>query len=264
MDVKVPAAGFLSSEIDDTRPAIMEANAMSFALSKDANLLMMKIVQEALDSVHTTSWDPKAVVVRLLLRATGAFQGAMLLAERGMYVEGRIMARTLLEVSFSIGALSEAESTFMQMLRDDHFKSRRQRFVTLQKLGYAKTDSDRKLLLSAINALDKSLDLISPKTVSALGPLEFQYLAYQQLSDDSAHVSAASLDHYVEPFEERVYWSYKCGCGTPSEIEVTLYYILYALVPILVGAAELLEFEHFADELASLLQRFEALPHCSL
>jgi hypothetical protein len=260
MQIKTPSAGFLSSEVDEARSAILDANVESFALCKDANLVMMKIVQEALDSVHTTSWDPKAVVVRLLLRAAGAHQGAMLLSERGMHVEGRTMARTLLEVGFSIGALSESESTFMQMLRDDHFKSRRQRYLTLQKQGYAKTDTDKKLLLNAINSLDKSLELISPKAVSALGPLDFQYLAYQQLSDNSAHVSATSLDHYVQPFEGREYWEYKYGCGTPSEIEVTLYYVVYALIPVLVGAAELLGFEHFDEELTSLLDRFEALP----
>lgn len=105
MSWNVPPAGFLGSELDSACEAIVEANADWFSLAKTTNLLTMRIVQEALDTVHESSWSAEAIAVRLLLRAAGVFQGALLMAQRGMHVEGRIMARSLLEVSFSVGAL---------------------------------------------------------------------------------------------------------------------------------------------------------------
>lgn len=260
MNWKVPPAGFLGSEVDSVCEAIMEANADWFSLAKSTNLLTMRIVQEALDTVHTTSWAPEAVAVRLLLRAAGVYQGALLMTQRGMHVEGRIMARSLLEVSFSVGALTTAQSKYIQMLQDDHLKSRRQRFQTLQKQGLAKTAVERKALQEAIENLSKSLELISPKVLAAMGPLEFQYYAYQCLSDESSHVSASSLEHHVNAYEGRAYWDYKIGAGAPSEIATTLFYVLYAMHPILIGAAEVLKLEHYSDELSDLLTHFESLP----
>lgn len=260
MNWKVPPAGFLGSELDSACEAIMEANSDWFSLAKSTNLLTMRIVQEALDNVHATSWSAEAIAVRLLLRAAGVYQGALLLAQRGMHVEGRIMARSLLEVSFSVGALTSVQSKYIQMLRDDHLKSRRNRFQTLQNQGHAKTPAERKALKEAIESLSKSLELISPKILASMSPLEFQYYAYQCLSDESSHVSASSLEHHVNAYEERAYWEYKIGAGPPSEIAKTLFYVLYAMHPILIGVAEVLKFDQYNDEFNRILISFDELP----
>lgn len=260
MNWKVPPAGFLGSELDSACEAIMEANCDWFSLAKSTNLLTMRIVQEALDNVHATSWSAEAIAVRLLLRAAGIYQGALLLAQRGMHVEGRIMARSLLEVSFSVGALNSVQSKYIQMLRDDHLKSRRNRFQTLQNQGHAKTPAERKALKEAIESLSKSLELISPKILASMSPLEFQYYAYQCLSDESSHVSASSLEHHVNAYEERAYWEYKIGAGPPSEIAKTLFYVLYAMHPILIGVAEVLKFDQYNEEFNRILISFDKLP----
>lgn len=260
MNWKVPPAGFLGSELDSACEAIVEANADWFSLAKTTNLLTMRIVQEALDKVHATSWSADAIAVRLLLRAAGVYQGALLMAQRGMHVEGRIMARSLLEVSFSVGALTSVQEKYIQMLKDDHLKSRRNRFQTLQNQGHAKSPVERKALQEAIESLSKSLELISPKTLASMSPLEFQYYAYQCLSDESSHVSASSLEHHVNAYEERAYWEYKIGAGPPSEIAKTLFYVIYAMHPILIGVTEVLNFEQYNDELNKVLTYFDSLP----
>ena len=256
----VPPAGFLGREIDLACDEITEANADWFALAKSTNLLTMRIVQEALDTIQSTLWSAEAIAVRLLLRAAGVYQGALLMTQRGMHVEGRIMARSLLEISFSVGALTTDQSKYIQMLRDDHLKSRRNRFQTLQKQGHAKSTAERKALQDAIESLSKSLDLISPKILASMSPLQFQYYAYQCLSDESSHVSASSLEHHVNAHEQRAYWEYKIGAGPPSEIAKTLLYLLYAMHPILIGLVEVLKFEQYNDELNTILTQFDALP----
>ncbi|KQM56036.1 hypothetical protein ASE80_02935 [Pseudomonas sp. Leaf15] len=220
----------------------------------------MRIVQEALDKIHANSWSAEAIAVRLLLPAAGVYQGALLMAQRGMHVEGRIMARSLLEVSFSVGALTSAQSKYIQMLRDDHLKSRRNRIQTLLNQDHAKTPAERKVLQEALESLSKSLELISPKILASMSPLEFQYYSYQCLSDESSHVSASSLEHHVNAYEERVYWEYKIGAGPPAEIAKTLFYVLYAMHPILIGVAEVLKFEKYNDKFNKILTDFDALP----
>lgn len=128
MQWELPLAGFLSSEADELVPIILQANERFFALAKDVNQLIMAMVQESLNTVHTSSMADDAVLVRLLMRAAGFYQGALLMAERGMYVECRAMARSVIEVSLAVAAMGGDKATFMQMLRDDHLKSRRNRY----------------------------------------------------------------------------------------------------------------------------------------
>ena len=82
------------------------------------------------------------------------------------------------------------KAKFIQMLRDDHLKSRRNRYLTLH--DHSTDPKTRKTLQTAIGQLEKSLSIMSPKAVAALGPLESAYFTYQVLSDDAGHVSATS------------------------------------------------------------------------
>ncbi|WP_070096012.1 hypothetical protein [Pseudomonas sp. NBRC 111139] len=92
MEWILPKAGFLSSEVDEAVPTILQANQKLFGLVKDVNHLIMAVAQEAVNTVHTSSMSERAVLVRLLMRAAGFYQGALMLAERAMYVECRAMA----------------------------------------------------------------------------------------------------------------------------------------------------------------------------
>ncbi|MWV13624.1 hypothetical protein F3I62_16090 [Pseudomonas sp. R-28-1W-6] len=255
----LPPAGFLSLDIDEAIPAIREANADLFDFSKEVNHLLMKLAEQAVNTVQTSSMEQGAVVVRLLLRGAGSFQGHLLMAERGMHVESRIMIRSVLEVSFAVAAILKNSDSFMRMLRDDHHKSRRQQYESVLK--YSSLDEERlKIVRLGIAQVEKSLRLISPKALAEMGELEPSYLTYQMLSDNASHVSAASLDHYIEAFEGRKYWQYKVGAGGPDEIRKTLNCGLHAAIPVLVGAAEALEMHQFSDQLNAFVDRLIALP----
>ncbi|MEG8231502.1 DUF5677 domain-containing protein [Pseudomonas orientalis] len=259
MQWELPPAGFLSSEADELVPIVLQANERFFALAKDVNQLMMAMAQESLNTVHTSSMADDAVLVRLLMRAAGFYQGALLMAERGMYVECRAMARSVIEVSLAVAAMGGDKATFMQMLRDDHLKSRRTRYLTLHT--HSTDPGTRKTLQTAIDQLEKSLSIMSPKAVAALGALEPAYFTYQVLSDDAGHVSATSLDHFIEPHEGQKYWNYKVGAGGPDEIAASLYYCLYGAIPVAVGVAELLKLEQFAGQINEVVDRFDKVPH---
>jgi hypothetical protein len=193
------------------------------------------------------------------MRAAGFYQGALLMAERGMYVECRAMARSVIEVSLAVAAMDGDKAKFMQMIRDDHLKSRRNRYMTLQE--HIDDPKARRALLTAIGKLEKSLSIMSPKAVAALGPLEAAYYHYQVLSDNAGHVSATSLDHFIEPHEGRKYWNYRIGAGAPEEIAASLSYCLYGAIPVAVGVADLLDLEQFAKHIREVVERFDKAPH---
>jgi len=73
--------GFLSTETQDAIPEFRDANADLFNLAEDVNRLLMRIAHTAMDTAKTNLQSKESVAVRLVLRAAGTFQGAVLLAE---------------------------------------------------------------------------------------------------------------------------------------------------------------------------------------
>lgn len=99
-------SGFLSAQVAADVDRIRVENGEWFNLAEDVNAALMRAVMVAVGSVKTSSMSPEAVAVRIALRASGTFQGTILLTERGMVAEGRILARSLIEDAFCIAASS--------------------------------------------------------------------------------------------------------------------------------------------------------------
>ena len=58
----------------------------------------------------------EAVTVRLLMRSSRLFQSVVLMAERGMVVQARTLARSIVEDSFVAGALTTKPDEVFKML----------------------------------------------------------------------------------------------------------------------------------------------------
>lgn len=255
--------GFLSEGIANGIPSLRAENAGWFKLAEDANLALMAAAIAAMKAVHTTSMAPEAVAVRVLSCSCAAFQGVILLIERGMVAEARMLARSLIENAFCIAALHDNASTFMQMLKDDSEASRRLQgnFIIAQNL--IESGAARDKLKAAIDAIDKT-DIMSPKKVAALGPLMKQYLAYQRLSDDAAHLSARSLHRHVERSPDRSGWRYKWGAGDQGGNATTLHHAISAVLGIGVGVTQLLKDLESNAAFGPLADRFASMPPVSV
>ena len=106
--------------------------------------------------------------------------------------------------------------------------------------------------------------IMSPKKIAGLGPLINQYLAYQRLSDDAAHLSAKSLDRHVLTDEARSGWRYKWGPGDQDENATTLHYTILAALHIGVGITQMLKDMDGNAEFGDLSKRFEVMPPVSV
>jgi Family of unknown function (DUF5677) len=251
--------GFLSPIIANSVARLRADNKKWFELADDVNAALMCAAAVATATVRTKSWDPKAVAVRVLLRSCGTFQGVILLTERGMVAEGRTLARSLIESAFGVAALLKQGKPFIKMLKDDSEASRhRQRkFIVAEKL-IAKNAALNKLN-TAIIAADKPQGM-NVKCVARLGPLNKQYLAYQRLSDDSAHLSARSLHRHVCPNAAGNGWNYKWAPGDRSENAATLHYAILAALGIGVGITQLLGDTDGNAVFGQIANRFHAMP----
>lgn len=244
--------GFFSSEVEHQLvPEIRRDLEQWFDLTEKTNQALMRLVSEATSRVQTTSMNPLAVGVRVLLRSIGMYQGSILMAERGMIAESRSLARNVLEGAFAIAALLKSPEEFVEMLRDDSEKSRRMqaKFISDQRLV---SDSKTILQIQALISQAGKPNYINQKAVASRGPLVAQYLTYQRLSDDSAHVTARSLNKHIHKNGEG--WCYQWGPGPTEDNGATLSHIVSAAIAIGIGVSELIgnssgaiEFTRLAD-----------------
>ncbi len=250
--------GFLSPGISRSTLEIRANNAEWFKLAEDLNGALIRAATSGTAAVRTESMSATAVAVRLALRSTGLMAGVIIMAERGMTAEARLLARGLLESAFCVGALIYKPTVFLKMLKDDHQRSRKNqaRFLVAQNL--ASDPRSKAKLETTIAAIDKKAEIMSPKKVAELGPLIKQYLTYQRLSDDAAHVTAKSLHRHVHVRGGR--WMFNWGPADAGENAATLYHAALAAISIGVGITEMLDNREGNAEFAGLSARFQAMP----
>jgi hypothetical protein len=234
-------------------------NAGWFALAEDLNATLTALAVSAMASVRTASWDPKAVAVRLFLRCCSNLQGIILLTERGMAAEARTLVRSLLEGSFGLAALVEKPAAYIQMLKDDYEASRKRKAAFLLSQGMVSLEAHRVGLQAAIDAAGK-VDTISPKKVAEMGQLRRQYLTYQVLSDDAAHVSARAMNRHLKANADKSGWSYKWGPATAESNAATLHHAVLAGISVGVALTQMLGDTDGNAAVAELADRFQAMP----
>lgn len=250
--------GFLSTETESAIPEFRDANADLFHLAEDVNRLLMRIAHTAMDTAKTNLQSPESVAVRLVLRAAGTFQGAVLLAERGLVADARTLVRSCLEDAFALAALITDPEDFMSKYESDfNGATRRQlKFVTEQKLGDATLHQS---LTDKLNSTPKGGPL-NPSDLAKGSPLDVQYLMYQRLSNDSAHPSATSLAHHAYRHPDKTGWCYSWQVADEETNAATLQIAIQAILPVAVGIVDFLKLRSFDGTFETILERLGILP----
>jgi hypothetical protein len=251
-------AGYLSDQTSRIMKDTQSDNPEWFQLAQQLNIALMSIARHATDTVKSGNWEPEAVATRILLRSCGTFQGAVLMAERGMTAEARILARSLMEDAFCVAGLVSTPKLFLKMLQEDSEASRRLQGKFIEAAGLVAKGETRDKLVAAIDALGKP-DTMNIKKLAGLGALVNQYLYYQRLSDDSAHTSARALEHHVERAADNSGWHYKWQPAKKEENAATLQHIVLGALPVGIGLTEVLKDEANGKLLLPIIERFDAL-----
>lgn len=208
--------------------------------------------------VGTLNWAAEGVAARIALRTNELLGATLALIGLNALVASRTLTRSLLECAFASAALTTKPNELVAMLKADSEESRRRqgKFILAQRLGDGELRRDA--LEELINAIDAKLKTISPKKVAELGPIVKLYLQYQRLSDDSAHLTARSLEHYVA--REQGGWTMAAGIPSVLDNAATLRLALQSSLLTGLAICEVLRFSTEHHEVGTLLQRLEAMP----
>ena len=251
--------GFLSKGIAGGISHLRSENSSWFSLVDDLNNALVKTATASVATAQTSNWDRNAVAVRILMRACGTLAGVILMTERGMVAEGRILARSLIEDAFCMAALHDKPDEFLALLKKDFEGSQRLQVKFILAQDLIDTGATRDKLQAVMDALSGSSPM-SPKAVAEMGPLFKHYLAYQRLSDDSAHTSARSLEKHVLKTADETGWTYKWGVGSKDENAATLHIAIMSGIAIGVAITQILGDGANNSLMGTLMDRFIAMP----
>lgn len=200
----IRAEGFLSPAITAFAPSLRAMHAAWFGLAEDINRHGQGLMN-GLESVcqSRSTHDPVCLTTRLLMRSLSAFQGAVLLAERGMAVDAETLARGVLENAFWLGYLARTpKEAVAALVAEEQFSQRARDRVLLKDLE--QDQADRPALAASLRARIAKADAalkgaksLSLPDLAARGGGPADYFAYKMLSSGAAHASLHSLSKHL-------------------------------------------------------------------
>lgn len=253
--------GYLSPIMSDVISTLRARMSGWFGLADAVSSTLQQMAFRNTEAVvmDSLSFEQKPVSHCVLLRAVSNFQGSILMAERGMIVPSRIMARTVLEDSFCIAALHDQPEEFLEHLAVDDKLARKGQATAI--LANSTIDPSKEEKLRAFIANIPSKKNLGPAGVAALGPLRAQYLAYKVLSNDAAHPSATSLMRHMSYNVAKTEWlGFKVGPGNDREIVESLNFAIMAALAIGVAYSTIVSDMDANEQFGALSRRYHDLP----
>lgn len=214
--------GFLSERLEEARPHFTHLHNHWFDHAYSLNRAGLQAFYAREDAVvGLTSQDPISVATRLTMRAFNAFQGAIILYERGLSAEGDTLARGVFEIAFWIGLLSSDADLAVACFRNEEIKSQRGRAKFYKKQldeGSIKLDAGlRAQFLRNLGELEENYDKtknLGLEEVADKAGLTSHFDAYKHLSASSAHASLHSIHRYLKPNGDGSYDGHVWGPDT--------------------------------------------------
>jgi len=252
------SAGFLGYG-DYEITGFRNENKALFELAETLNKRLIHLTEFCASNLKESNWHAKAVAVRLLMRSCGLLQAVILLSERGMIIEGRTIVRGLLETSFGVAALHDDAENYISLLKSDSEASRKNQLKYLIDQQLIPQSNSAQKIQESIDNIKPKQKLINQKSIALMGPLASQYLAYQRLSDDSVHVTARSLNHYIKHNEDGPGWHYEWLVGDRESVAKNLYTAILAALPTGLGVAWIIDEVTAIKDFSDLALKFHKM-----
>ncbi len=198
----VNETGFLSPDVAPIVSKIREQNAVWFRVAEDINRTCQSVLVGY-------KWENGSILAQrlfcilLFIRSLSNYQGAILMAERGMVVEARMLVRSCFENAFCLGTLLKEGDAFLDTMVQDENASRKSKAKWILKdpsrLDFSGVGATEKLR-STLNEMENKLGRLSffdYEDLSKRSGLGDAYLFYKVLSGDASHASVSALDRYL-------------------------------------------------------------------
>jgi len=194
--------GFLGTDAerltDEQRNTFADLFEYAFACSATA----MKVATLALPAGN------KGISVGVMFsRCVAQFQGAIVLAERGLPIESLVLTRALYETDFVLGALA-ANLVTPEELVDSDFFNRKKIGAILLPIAKEQSPAEHREKLAAFIAENKAAKRLSIDELARRAGMQMLYDGlYRHLSHFAAHPSITAAEGYFVPMpsgEDRV------------------------------------------------------------
>lgn len=252
--------GYLAPLMGEIIKVIRASNNDLFQIAETANAIAQAMyIDGTLLLKGRDTKEPLCLALQMAPRALGAYQGALLLAERGMYIEALTLARTIFEVGFWVGYIHENPSEAVPQLFADTLKGE----ISLLKAmieAVAATDPDlvaeceKRLADTTAERAKYPAHVLTLKDVAARSGFSQSYAQYKELCGAAAHNSLKS----ILPYLSRGEGTFSGHIIGPDEQQVprALAYALSGLITVIEGIRRVTNNAEHDARFEALLRRY--------
>jgi hypothetical protein len=198
--------GHFSPEIDRFRDAVR--TTAPFKAWFDYALGLNRIGLDMLKNATTPLADRRLFTMYgHFVRTHQTFQGALLMAERGMVPNARILLRSGVESAIAICALTKDDSLVDEMIAAHHLSQRKYARLVVSNPDYSASYSSQEIAemhatIAAVDEIEassgKKLKDINWADTAAAHCFDLYHLLYRTLSSDGTHATVNSLNRLLE------------------------------------------------------------------
>jgi hypothetical protein len=192
--------GFLGEELVEFRKNIRAAHETGFHCMEQANAVAMNIIWK-IPLENLTS--EMAAAIACYARALGAFQGMVLMAERGAIAEARTLLRALAETMFlALGIFEKPD--MLALLEEDDAAHRKGIANALCQMHIARnTGADLSKFQEVVKEItekygEKPRSIKWASLAAEVGVESVYQVAYRFISGDAAHATLQSLNRHLQ------------------------------------------------------------------
>jgi hypothetical protein len=196
--------GYLSNQITYLIKKNWNQNSKWFNLCKEINRFshatMFKMI------VHNKC-KPELMVALLYIRSISNFQGVIIMAERGMVNEAKVLLRCLIECGFAVVAIDKDKTIVDRLILDDRIqqlgklkamKRNIENGVPLPKDAFS-IDEIKTRIRDVISEIKKSnIEKFTTRDLAEIAGLIKTYDSAYKVLSDTIHVSVRDLEQYLE------------------------------------------------------------------
>ncbi len=258
--------GFLSEEISLWISKIRNDFSEWFTLCDDISRFSQQLIQS-----EEVKKDNKVELLAscLFVRALSNFQGIILMAERGMINEAKILTRCLVECMYVIVAIDKDNNFSDVFILDDLYKQKEKLkgakrikisgILPETGLGISEIEEGIQNLEKKIKL--KSVNWLAKKNIAKKAEMGNHYdTVYIRLSD-TVHVNSRDLEQYLNFSKDNTVQELKWGPDVEG-IELTLFAAVDTLSNVLIALSRILDldyrspWERIVDQLEKLSTAF--------
>lgn len=259
--------GFLSQKLAGQIRAVRRDHAPWFSLARTLNRLGQRIVlkQREIESGSGLA-DHRVVGMLFYTRAVSSFQGAVLMAERGMIVEASTIIRSLIETTWILAGLAKEKDSFVSDLAAADYAERKAHgnwylaTPSATKHISARNMAKMKKFIAKLEKSETPLRKLVLANVASATGLTDLYAIYRHLSHHFAHpsVTAVSIFTIEGPGknEKSIFWNSEYGLDQMAD---TLAYACAVMIGASLAVNEVMPTKNVSWELTKAFKAYRKL-----